>query len=65
MVIESKKAMKYGTFINALEAYGVKHALYLDMGTWCYGWYRPEGDEIIDLHSQTHNFHTNWLVFKK
>ena len=65
LVIESERAMKYGTFINALEAYGVKHALYLDMGTWCYGWYRPNGKGIVDLHSQTHNFHTNWLVFKK
>ena len=65
VVIESLTQVKFGDFIDSLHAKGVKHALYLDMGTWCYGWYRPDNESFIELHTQIHNYHSNWLIFKK
>ena len=65
VVIESLTQVKFGGFIDSLHAKGVKHALYLDMGTWCYGWYRLNATTFVDLHTQIHNDHTNWLIFKR
>lgn len=65
LVIESRGMMRFGDFIDGLVKYGVKHALYLDMGTWWYGWYRPDSNTFVDMHMQIHNYHTNWLVFKR
>ncbi len=65
VVIESLTSVRFGDFINVLLSNGVKHALYLDMGTWRYGWYRPDNDSFVDLHMQMHNYHTNWLIFKR
>ena len=65
MVIESNGMVKFGDFINKLLAYGVKHALYMDMGTWWYGWYRPKAGSFVDMNFKMHNYHTNWLIFKR
>lgn len=65
MVIESNSMMKFGDFISKLLAYGVKHALYMDMGTWWYGWYRPYAGSLVDMNFKIHNYHTNWLIFKR
>lgn len=65
VVIESLASVKFGDFINSLLSKGVTHALYLDMGTWRYGWYRPDNESFIELHTQIHNYHSNWLIFKK
>ena len=65
VVIESLTSVRFGDFINSLLSKGVKHALYLDMGTWRYGWYRPNNTSFVELHTQIHNFHSNWLIFKK
>lgn len=65
VVIESLASVRFGDFINNLLANGVKHALYLDMGTWRYGWYRPNATSFEELHMQIHNCHTNWLIFKR
>ena len=65
MVIESNSMMKFGDFISKLLAYGVKHALYMDMGTWWYGWYRPHAGSLVDMNFKIHNYHTNWLIFKR
>ena len=64
-IIESKKIMTYESFVKSLSAYKVTHALYLDMGSgWNYAWYRSNG-KVVELHSKTHNFCTNWITFYK
>ena len=64
-IIESKKIMTYESFVRSLSAYKVTHALYLDMGSgWNYAWYCSNG-KIVELHSKTHNFCTNWITFYK
>lgn len=65
LVIESRGMIRFGDFIDDLVKYGVKHALYLDMGTWWYGWYRPQAGKFVDLNFKIHNYHTNWLIFKR
>ena len=65
VVIESLASVKFGDFINSLLSKGVTHALYLDMGTWRYGWYRPDNESFVELHTQIHNYHSNCLIFKK
>lgn len=65
LVIESRGMIRFGDFIDYLVKYGVKHALYLDMGTWWYGWYRPQAGKFVDLNFKIHNYHTNWLIFKR
>ncbi len=65
LIVESTASVAFGDFIDSLMNYGVDNALYLDMGTWRYGWYRPTNDTIEELQPRIHNFHTNWLIFKK
>ena len=52
--------------IDSLEKIGVTHALYLDMGGgWNHSWYRGNDGKVVEIHPKTHNYTTNWLVFKK
>lgn len=64
-VIDSKDVVSYATFISSLEKIGVTHALYLDMGSgWNHSWYRDNDGKVVEIHPKTHNYTTNWLVFK-
>ena len=65
-VIDSKGVVSYASFIDSLEKIGVTHALYLDMGGgWNHSWYRGNDGKVVEIHPKTHNYTTNWLVFKK
>lgn len=64
LIIQSSSFVEFGDFIDSLMAYGVDNALYLDMGTWSYGWCRPTNDTFENLLFRIHNYHTNWLIFK-
>lgn len=65
-IIDSKRVVSYADFISFLEKIGVTHALYLDMGGgWNHSWYRNNNGEVIEIHPKTHNFATNWIIFKK
>ena len=65
LIIESSSFIEFGDFIDALISYGVDNALYLDMGTWSYGWYRPTNDTFENMLFRIHDYHTNWLIFKQ
>lgn len=55
-------------FVAGLVAMGVDRALYLDMGTWAYGWYRTHaGAKPVDLSPCFDNtaHQSNWLVVKQ
>lgn len=63
-VIDSKMAMAFGAFKKLLVAYGVKEALYLDMGPgWNHSWYRNEDGNAVDIFPYQHAYCTNWVVF--
>lgn len=52
-------------FVNGLVALGVREALYLDMGSWGYGWYRTSADAPLhELASRFANtrYQSNWLM---
>ena len=65
-VVESKGYIQFGFFRHLLETAEATEAIYLDMGAgWNYAWYRPNENEIVDLHPQTHPYCTNWITFYK
>lgn len=55
-------------FVSGLIALGTVDALYLDMGTWAYGWYRTApGKTAIEIAERFDNtkYQSNWLIFKR
>ncbi len=53
-------------FVQGLVDMGVQDALYLDMGTWAYGWYRTScGGPVTELSERFANtaHQSNWLYF--
>ncbi len=65
-VIDSRTQMHYSEFISALEALGIRDALYCDMGSgWNYSWYRNTAGKAVDIIGTPWPFSHNWLVFRK
>ena len=70
-VVQSRKTMEYSFFLKCLQAYGVTHALYLDMGSgWNYAWYRDGKGNFTELFpesksSSNYQYRTNWITFYK
>jgi len=63
-IAQSDSALSFGTFIGKLQAAGVTEALYLDMGGWSYGFYRPTTDSLAYLtDSRSSAGFSNMLVF--
>lgn len=62
-VVQSGAEMCCSEFINGLVALGVQQALYLDMGTWGWGWVREKGKptQELDEHYFNTRFQSNWL----
>ncbi len=64
-VIESDSVLTFGDFRKKMLQYGVREAIYLDMGGgWNHAWYR-DADSIKEMHPKTHNYCTNWITFYK
>lgn len=66
-VIQGIDKMYCHEFIDGLVKLGVQQALYLDMGTWAYGWYREHnGAPIVELapHFDNTRYQSNWLVVR-
>ncbi len=54
-------------FVEGLATIGVTRAVYLDMGTWAYGWYRTEpGANAVELSQRFDNtaHQSNWIVVR-
>lgn len=66
-VIQGMDEMYCHEFVDGLVTLGVQQALYLDMGTWAYGWYREfNGGPIVELAPRFDNtrYQTNWLIIR-
>ena len=64
-IIDSRTQMHYDDFINALRDFGIRDALYCDMGSgWNYSWYRNENGHAVDIIGIPWPFSHNWLVFR-
>lgn len=61
-IVQGDEPMYCGEFIDALVSLGAKQALYLDMGTWAWGWVRENGKptELAEHFSNT-RYQSNWL----
>ena len=61
-IVQGAEKMYCGEFIDALVALGAQQALYLDMGTWAWGWVRENGKttELAERFSNT-RYQSNWL----
>ena len=61
-IVQGDEPMYCNEFIDALVALGAQQALYLDMGTWAWGWVR-DGSTTIELAERFNNtrYQSNWL----
>lgn len=65
-IVDSRQNHEYAVFRDALIAYGVKYALYMDMGTgWNYSWWRDEAGDVHEIHHTQIPYTTNWITFYK
>ncbi|MBO6012173.1 MAG: DKNYY domain-containing protein [Bacteroidales bacterium] len=65
-VADSRQPQKFEVFKNALLDYGVRYAIYLDMGTgWNYSWWRDETGTVHEIHNKRIPYTTNWVTFYK
>jgi hypothetical protein len=66
-IIQSATPVVYQNFVDGLVKFGVKEAIYLDMGGWSYSWYRNRDGQPIELFQKgpSTKYQTNWLVFRK
>lgn len=61
-IVQGDGPMYCDEFIDALVALGAKQALYLDMGTWAWGWVRENGTTIeLSEHFSNTRYQSNWL----
>ena len=65
-IADSRASQSFGVFRDALLAYGVKYALYLDMGPgWNYSWWRDSLGVDNEIHKTKIPYTTNWITFYK
>ncbi len=62
-IVQGDEPMYCDEFINSLVALGARQALYLDMGTWAWGWVREAGKPTQELAERFFNtrYQSNWL----
>lgn len=62
-IVQGGEPMHYDEFINSLVALGAQQALYLDMGTWAWGWTRDANGKALELAEKFDNtrYQSNWL----
>ena len=62
-IVQGDEPMYCHEFIDALVHLGAQQALYLDMGTWAWGWLREQGKPAQELAEHFFNtrFQSNWL----
>ena len=66
-VVQGGEEMYCNEFVDALVALGVDQALYLDMGTWAWGWVREWDKTTQELTEHFFNtrYQSNWLQVVK
>ena len=63
-IIECTENLPYSVFVSRLKDEGVTYAMYLDMGSCRYSWYRDGEGKPVDVFLQS-SAGTNWIVFYK
>lgn len=62
VIVQCDEPMYCNEFIDALVALGAQQALYLDMGTWAWGWVRENGKPTeLSEHFSNTRYQSNWL----
>ena len=63
VAVQGGEAMLVSEFVDALVAFGARQALYLDMGTWAWGWTRDANGKALELAEKFDNtrYQSNWL----
>lgn len=62
-IVQSNKPIPYYKFVKMLKNKNIKHAMYLDMGSWNHAWFR-KNNQLYYINNNKHNYYTNWIVFK-
>lgn len=66
LCIADSKRIPFAQFRSALLYYGMKYAIYLDMGPgWNFSWYRDGEGQTHLIHEQPGKYTTNWITFYK
>lgn len=62
-IVQSAEPIYCHEFVDALVAIGARQALYLDMGTWAWGWVREKDKptQELDEHYFNTRYQSNWL----
>lgn len=62
-IVQGDEPLFCEEFVDALVAMGAEQALYLDMGTWSWGWVRDGNGELLELEKKYDNtrYQSNWL----
>ena len=67
-IVDSRSAVEYDYFVEMLEQFAPRHALYLDMGAgWNHSWWRDGKGQVIEIHpkAEKSRYCTNWITFYK
>ena len=67
-IVDSRDEVSYERFVALLEAFGPRHALYMDMGAgWNHSWWRDEQGQVHEIHpvAEKSRYCTNWITFYK
>ena len=67
-IVDSRDEVSYEKFVSLLEAFGPRHALYMDMGAgWNHSWWRDADGEVHEIHpvAEKSRYCTNWITFYK
>ncbi|MBP3420063.1 MAG: hypothetical protein J6K74_05710 [Marinifilaceae bacterium] len=67
LIVQSLDKVTCRDFSEALVVLGVNNALYLDMGSWAWGWFRENNGSLYELSYRfpETRYQTNWIVFRK
>lgn len=60
-IVQGDEPMYCGEFVDALVALGAEQALYLDMGTWAWGWVRNGKPQELEKKFDNTRYQSNWL----
>ncbi len=67
-IVDSRKKVEYEQFVDMLEAFAPRYALYMDMGAgWNHSWWRDSRGKVHEIHpsADKSRYCTNWITFYK
>jgi hypothetical protein len=67
-IVDSREEVSYEQFVEMLEAFDPRHALYMDMGAgWNHSWWRDNDGKVHEIHpiAEKSRYCTNWITFYK